>query len=96
MFVTERKLVEKYKNVEEFNVSVIKKHLQDNFTLRRARENEEADIEHFTCKYSRKVGFLPCPVQYKVSYMSYCDEVRLRCQNSCRFLAKLKLLVRLA
>ena len=66
---------EKYKNVEEFNVSEIMKHLQDNFTLRRARENEQADVEHFTCKYSRKVGFLPCPVQYKVSYMSHCDEV---------------------
>merc|ERR1712237_145529 len=56
--------VEKFENVEDFNESVIKKDLQDNFTLRRAREPDYADTEHYTCKFSRKVGFVPCLLQY--------------------------------
>ena len=66
---------EKYTNVEEFKVSETKKDLEDNFTMRRARETEQADTEHYTCKYSRKVGFLPWPLQYKVNYMAHCEEV---------------------
>ena len=65
----------RFANVEEYNQSEVKKDIADNFTLRRRREPDYADTEHFTCKYSRKVGYRPCPLQYKISFLSHCDEV---------------------
>ena len=32
---------------------------------------------HFTCKYSRKVGYLPCPLQYKITCMASSEEVQV-------------------
>ena len=65
----------RFSSVAEYEESSIKKDLVDNFTLRRAREPDYADTEHFTCKFSRKVGCLACPLQYKISFLSHCDDV---------------------
>ena len=32
---------------------------------RRGRETEYADIEHYTFKHARKVGYVKCPIEYK-------------------------------
>jgi len=45
------------------------------FTMRKGRESEFSDTEHFTCKFSRKRGFLVCPLQYKIHFLSTSEEV---------------------
>ena len=68
-------IYESYSNTAAFSLSDFKKELKKEFTLRKAWEIESADNEHYTCKYSRKKGYIPCPLQYKVSFSSSCDEV---------------------
>ena len=75
--------VEQFENVDAFKNSEVFKDLKENFSLRRSREPEYADTEHYTCKYSRKVGFLCCPLQYKVSYLSTCDTVIVQSPQGC-------------
>ena len=45
------------------------------------RSPEYADTEHFVCKHSRKVGYVPCPVQYMVVFFSHNDEVSVACDR---------------
>ena len=40
-----------------------------------AREPDYADTETYVCKFARRRGFLPCPLKYKVSFLSHSDTV---------------------
>ena len=43
--------------------------------MRRAGESHYCDSEHYTCKHSRKRSFIKCQRQYKVLFLSTCQEV---------------------
>ena len=59
------------------------KDIKSSFSLRRSREPDYADIELYTCKFSRKVGYIPCPLQYKVSFLSTCSTVLVQAPQGC-------------
>lgn len=62
--------IDKFVNVEQYNKSEVKKKLSEDFSRRKNRAFEYGDVENFVCKFARKVGFLPCPLKYKVTFMS--------------------------
>ena len=68
---------ESYSNAEAFCSSDFKKEIKDQFTLRKAWETDSSDNEHWTMdmQIQPKKGYIPCPLQYKVSFYSSCDEV---------------------
>ena len=53
------------------------------FTLRKGRESEFSDSEHYTCKYARKRGFFACPLQYKIHFLSTSEEVVVLSNTRC-------------
>ena len=53
----------------------MKKKLDKEFSKRKIRAFECGDVDNYICKFCRKVGFLGCPVKYKVTYMSTSFEV---------------------
>ena len=57
--------------------------IKKNFTMRRSRETDFSDNEHFTCKFSRKRGFLVCPLQYKVHFLTTSSEILVRSNGRC-------------
>ena len=59
-----------FKNKEAFDESDIKAKLDKQFSRRKSRAFDYGDVDNFVCKYSRKVGFLTCPLKYKVTFMS--------------------------
>ena len=54
-----------------------------NFTMRKSRETELSDSEHFTCKYARKRGFLVCPIQYKIHFLTTSNEIVVMSNTRC-------------
>ena len=66
---------ESFENADEYHGSPLVKKLEDEFTLRRKNEWDYADVEIFTCKFARRSGFLPCPWQLKVNFLSNSDAV---------------------
>ena len=66
---------ENFETVEEYFASDLFKKISDDFTLRRKHEWDYGDIEIHTCKFARRIGFLPCPWQLKVSFLSTSDAV---------------------
>ena len=58
-------------NAPDFKASDIAKQLETEFSNRKSRENEYADVFEFECKYKRRVGFLPCPMKIKVNLSKY-------------------------
>ena len=67
--------VKKFPTIEEFKVSDIYNEIETTFTRRRRREYNYASVSEYQCKFSRKLGFLPCPCKYKVSFPSHSTEV---------------------
>ena len=67
--------VKTFDNVEDYEQSDLFKILKSDFTLQRSRDLDFADTETYICKFSRKVGFLPCHLKYKVDFLSNSDEV---------------------
>ena len=67
--------VKTFDNVEDYEQSDLFTALKGEFTLQRSRDPDYADTETYICKFSRKVGFLPCPLKYKVDFLSNSDEV---------------------
>jgi hypothetical protein len=67
--------VKTFENVSEYENSDLFKEIKTNFTLQRSRDPDYADTETFICKFSRKVGYLPCPLKYKIDFLSNCDDV---------------------
>ena len=59
-----------FKNKEAFDESDIKANLDKQLSRRKSRAFDSGDVDNFVCKYSRKVGFLTCPLKYKVTFMS--------------------------
>ena len=68
-----------FDTVKEFKESQIKGNLDSGFTRRKARSFEYGDVEDYVCKFERKVGFLGCPVKYKVTYSSTSSSVTVEC-----------------
>ena len=67
--------IETFDNVDDYESSDLFKELKDKFTLQRSRDPEYADTETYICKFCRKVGYLPCPLKYKIDFLSNCDDV---------------------
>ena len=71
--------VARYSTILEYKESLVYKEIKEKFSCMRKRSPEYADTEHFVCKFSRKVGYVPCPVQYMVVFYSHNDEVSVAC-----------------
>ena len=67
--------IHRFSSAEEFNNSDISRKLKDEFSCRKKREFEYADVHDYECKFKRKVGIVPCPMKYKVAFLSHCPEV---------------------
>ena len=67
--------IAQYSNKSKYMESEYYKDIKDNFTKRRGRETEYADTEHYTCKHARKVGYVKCPIEYKINFLQTCEEV---------------------
>ena len=67
--------IETFDNVDDYESSDLFKELKDKFTLQRSRDPEYADTETYICKFCRKVGYFPCPLKYKIDFLSNCDDV---------------------
>ena len=50
-----------FENANEYMESEIAKKIEKEFTARKQREYSYADVKMYNCKFSRKVGYLPCP-----------------------------------
>ena len=57
--------------------------IKKNFTMRKSRETDFSDNEHFTCKYSRKRGFKVCPLQYKVDFLTTSNDIIVMSNTRC-------------
>ena len=66
---------EQFDTAEDYLSSDLRKKLVDEFTLRRKYEWDYADTEMYTCKFSRRAGYIPCPWRIKVSFLSNSDAV---------------------
>ena len=73
--------VGRFDTIIEYKESSIFKDIQEKFSCMRKRSPEYADTEHYVCKYARKVGYIPCPVQYMVIFFSHNDEVSVACAD---------------
>ena len=71
--------VERFATAKDFKESQKKRKLDKEFTRRKARSFEYGDVEDYVCKFERKVGYLGCPVKYKVTYTSTSSSVTVEC-----------------
>ena len=67
--------VHRFASAEVFNQSDIAKKLKKEFSCRKKREFDYADVHDYECKFKRKVVIVPCPMKYKVAFLSHCPEV---------------------
>ena len=65
----------KFADANNYKNSDIAKQLEKEFTVRKNREFAYADVQIYHCTFSRKVGYLPCPWQIKVSFLTHSAEV---------------------
>ena len=72
--------VARFTTILEYKESQIYKEIKEKFSCMKKRSPEYADTEHFVCKHSRKVGYIPCPVQYMVVFF-HNDEVSVACDR---------------
>ena len=49
--------------------------LKKDFSGRKNREFEYADVQMYDCKYTRKVGFKPWPLKMRISFLSHNSQV---------------------
>ena len=73
--------VGRFNTIIEYKESSVFKDIKEKFSCMRKRSPDYADTEHFVCKYARKVGYVPCPVQYMVIFFSHNDEVSVACAD---------------
>lgn len=57
----------KFPSSQKFHDSDIAKKLENEFSRRKYREFEFADVAEYECKFRRRVGIIPCPYKIKVS-----------------------------
>ena len=69
--------VKVFADVEEFQESEIKKEIDEEFSEKRNNDWEYGHVYNYVCKFSRRVGFLPCEREMKVVFMSHCSEVHV-------------------
>ena len=69
--------VEVFDDAQEFFASNIYKKLKQDFTVSRKRQFEYAHVIEYRCRFSRKVGYLPCTLKMRVSFLSHCQEVKI-------------------
>ena len=67
--------IDRFSDVKKYQESEYFKDIREHFTMRKAREGFYADTEHFTCKHARKRGYMKCPIEYKVAFMTTSEEV---------------------
>ena len=67
--------VHRFARAEEYHTSEIGTKIREEFTTRKDREFNYADVKIHCCKYARRVGFKPCPWMFKVSFLSHNSEV---------------------
>ena len=72
---------ERFETIVAYKESQVYQNIVEEFSCMRRRSPDYADTEHFVCKYSRKVGYNPCPVQYMVIFFSHNDEVSVACAD---------------
>ena len=65
----------RFPNAFEFRKSDIFNLLEKDFTKRKTRDFKYADVEEYACKFSRRTGFLPCPWNLRVLFLSHNSEV---------------------
>ena len=65
---------ERFETIVAYKESQTFQNIKEEFSCMRRRSPDYADTEHFVCKFSRKVGYHPCPVQYMVIFFSHNDE----------------------
>ena len=63
--------MERFANAKDFKDSDTAKILAEEYSLRKRREFDWADVLEYECKYKRRVGFVPCPMKMKVSLYYY-------------------------
>ena len=78
--------VARYTDKSTYENSAFFLDIKKNFTMRRSRETDFSDNEHFTCKYSRKRGFRVCPLQYKVHFLTTSNEILVMSNTRCHVL----------
>ena len=57
----------RFGTANDFKESEIAQRLDKEFSMRKTREYDYADVLEYECKFSRRVGFLPCPWKMKVN-----------------------------
>lgn len=57
-----------FENIQTFEASDVFNELETQFSKSRSRENRYGDVSFYRCKYSRKVGFIPCPYKLRVIF----------------------------
>ena len=67
--------LQKFENSEAFKCSDLFKKIETDFTKRKTREYVYADVLEYSCKFTRRTGFLPCPWTLRVVYPSHNTEV---------------------
>lgn len=67
--------VERFSNAEEYDKSEVASKLKREFSCRKNREYEYADVLEYECKFKRRVGYKPCPLKMRVSFLSHNSEV---------------------
>lgn len=73
--------ITKFSNEDDFRNSDLFGYLQKNFSHRKSRSFEYGDVENWMCKFARKTGYIPCPLQYKVIYVSTSSDVTVECTD---------------
>ena len=64
--------VARFSNASLFRNSEIATNLKTNFITRKCLSFDYADIKEYECKFSRRVGYLPCPMKMKVKITVGC------------------------
>ena len=67
--------MKRFATANEYVDSDIGKKIVEEFTSRKSREFDYADVKIYHCRYSRRVGFKPCPWMFKVSFLTRCSDV---------------------
>ena len=58
--------VKRFPNVSEFSKSEYPEKFKSEFSLRKKREYDWADVYEYDCKFKRRIGFLPCSLKMKL------------------------------
>ena len=67
--------IHRFVNAKDYKESDIARKVEKEFTARKQKEYSYADVKMYHCRFSRKVGYLPCPWQIKLSFLSHCSAV---------------------